>query len=170
MGTETLVSSTLISARRFPIKGMLWGGLVAGILDGLDAILYFGITKGATANGIFRYIAGGLIGLECARRGGWDIVVLGIALHFLIATGAAATYCTAGLFLPCLTRRPLVWGPLFRVAVYVFMDFVVLPLSMLPQQGHGGSAAVFVNEILIHMFGVGLPIAVCAARWMRNTR
>lgn len=168
MSTSDVISSrhvVVANLRRFPLSAVLWGGLVAGILDGLDAVLYFGITRGATAAGIFRYIAGGLIGLASARNGGAGVVVLGVALHFLIATGAAATYCAVSLFFTPLVRRPLIWGPLFGVAIYVFMDFVVLPLSMLPQQGHWDTTAVFVNEMLIHMFGVGLPIALCAARW-----
>lgn len=30
----------------FPLKGILWGGFLAGVLCGLDAMLYFGITRG----------------------------------------------------------------------------------------------------------------------------
>jgi hypothetical protein len=149
---------------------MLWGGLLAGFLDGLDAVVYFGITAGAKPAGIFRYIAGGLIGLQAARGGGWDIVALGVALHFLIAMGAAASYCAASLWLPALIRRPFLWGPIFGVAVYLFMDFVVLPLSLLPHQEHWSSTAVFVNEMIIHAMGVGLPIAWFAARSMREVR
>src|SRR5262249_22761661 len=145
-------------------------GLLAGLLDGLDAVCYFGLTIGATPAGIFRYIAGGLIGLQNARGGGWEIVVLGIALHFLIAMGAAASYCAASLWLPALIRRPFLWGPVFGIAVYLFMDFIVVPLSLLPPQGHWSSAAVFINEILIHMMGVGVPIAWFASRSTLNSR
>jgi hypothetical protein len=151
-------------AQQLPVKGMLWGGVVAGILDGLDAVIYFGIASGAKPVGIFKYIAGGLLGLETARHGGWPTALLGVCLHFLIAFGAAATYGLASLWLPALLRRPFLWGPMFGIAVYLFMDFVVIPLSMLPPSGHWSSAAVFVDEILIHMFGIGLPIAWFASR------
>src|SRR5262249_61809773 len=114
---------------------MLEGGLVAGILDGLDAVIYFGLASGAKPAGIFRYIAGGLLGLETARHGGWATAVLGLCLHFVIAFGAAATYSLAGFFLSSLLRRPFLWGPLFGIAVYLFMDFVVIPLSMLRPSG-----------------------------------
>ena len=153
---------------KFPLRGMLWGGLLAGILDGLDAVIYFGIASGARPAGIFRYIAGGLLGLETARRGGSAAALLGLCLHFLIAFGAATTYCLASLFLPALLRRPFLWGPLFGIAVYAFMDFVVIPLSMLPPSGHWSSAAVFTDEILIHIFGIGLPIAWFASRASEN--
>jgi hypothetical protein len=160
-----------LSARpSFPVKAMLCGGLLAGFLDGLDAVVYFGIAAGVKPAGIFRYIAGGLLGLQAARAGGWDIVVLGVLLHFLIAMGAAASYCAASLWLPDLVRRPFLWGPIFGVAVYGFMDFVVVPLSLLPRQAHWSSTSVFANEILIHALGVGLPIAWFAARSLRNTQ
>ena len=90
--------------------------------------------------------------------------MLGVALHFLIAIGAAATYAVAALWLPWLLRRVFIWGPMFGIAVYLFMDFVVIPLSLLPQRGHWNSTPVFINEILIHMFGIGLPIACFVAR------
>lgn len=167
MSTTIAAVRSLLTAK-FPFKGMLWGGFVAGLLDGLDAIIYFGIASGAQPAGIFRYIAGGLIGLEAARGGGWATALLGVVLHFVIAFGAAATYCLASLFLPSLVRRPLVWGPVFGIAVYLFMDFVVKPFSMLPAQGHWSSAAVFIDEILVHMLGVGLPIAWFASRATQN--
>jgi hypothetical protein len=166
MGTVSVASRSprIARSRNFPLKGMLWGGLLAGLLDGVDAVVYFGIAAGAKPAGIFRYIAGGLIGLQAARSGGWDIVALGVLLHFLIAMGAAATFCAASIWIPALVRRPLVWGPIFGIAVYVFMDFIVVPLSLLPQQGHWSSTAVFVNEMIIHAIGVGLPIAWFASR------
>jgi hypothetical protein len=171
LGTVDVASGNpiLSQPRAFPFKAMLWGGLVAGILDGLDAIVYFGITSGAKPAGIFRYIAGAVIGLAAARGGGWDVVALGVALHFLIALGAAAAYCVASLWMSALVRQPFFWGSIFGVVVYVFMDFVVLPLSLLPQQGHWSSTAVFVNEIVIHVMGVGLPIAWLASHF-QNAR
>jgi len=167
LSTVAAVAGTRFG-QKFPIKGMLQGGLVAGILDGLDAVIYFGLASGAKPAGIFRYIAGGLLGLETARHGGWATALLGLCLHFLIAFGASATYCAASLRLPGLRRRPLLWGPMFGVAVYLFMDFVVVPLSMLPPSSHWSSAAVFSDEILIHMFGIGLPIAWFASRSPEN--
>jgi len=172
MATVRVAAKTPIISRTwgFPTKAMLAGGLLAGILDGLDAVVYFGATRGASPDRVFRYVAGGLVGLETARHGGWGVVLLGIALHFLIALGAAAIYCTVTLYVPPLLRRPFLWGPLFGIAVYLFMDFVVVPLSQLPPQGHWSSTAVFINEILIHMFGVGLPIVWFAARSCQNVR
>ena len=148
----------------FSLKGVLFGGTVAGVLDGLDAIIYFGLRAGANPAGIFKYIAGGLIGLEAARAGGWGVVVLGVALHFLIAIGAAATYSVASRLLPWLLGRVFIWGPVFGIAVYFFMNFVVLPLSLLPQRGHWPTSEVLMNQILIHMFGIGLPIAWFVSR------
>src|SRR5262245_46040877 len=162
---RVIAKASIVSRLRgFPIKAMLFGCFLAGIPDGLDAVAYVGATRGASPDRIFRYIAGGLVGLETARHGGGSVVLLGIALHFLIALGAAATYCAATLYFPGLLRHPFVWGPVFGLAVYLFMDFLVVPLSLLPTQGHWSSTATFINEILIHVFGVGLPIVWFASR------
>ena len=54
---------------------------------------------------------------------------LGLALHFVIATCAAATYLLASLKLPVLLRRPVLCGLLFGLAVWAFMYHVVLPIT-----------------------------------------
>jgi hypothetical protein len=64
-------------------------------------------------------------------------------------------------FVPILRRQTVVAGLLYGVAVYFVMNDAVLPLSA---AGRGPFVLpVFVNGILIHAFGVGLPSAWFAA-------
>jgi hypothetical protein len=59
-----------------------------------------------------------------------------------------------------LTNHPFVFGPLYGIAVYLTMNFVVIPLSA---TGRGAfTTPVVVNGLLIHMLGVGLPTAIFA--------
>ena len=52
----------------------------------------------------------------------------------------------------------MIIGLLYGLAVYAVMNYVVLPLSA---AGRGPfSTPVFVNGVLIHAFGVGLPTAL----------
>lgn len=98
-----------------------------------------------------------------AYTGGAATATLGLALHFFIACGAAATYFVASRALPSLLRHPLLYGPLFGLAVWAFMQQVVLPATFgrpspippLPQ---------LANQLAIHALGVGLPIALFASR------
>ncbi|MGH7566504.1 MAG: hypothetical protein ACREK2_06720 [Gemmatimonadota bacterium] len=71
-----------------------------------------------------------------------------------------AVYLFASRRIPALARRPFVWGPVYGIAAYLFMNLVVLPLSA---AGSGmPSLPVVVNGVLIHIFGVGLPAALFA--------
>jgi len=46
--------------------------------------------------------------------------------------------------------------------VYFFMNLVVIPLSAIGPQRF--TAAPFINGILIHVFGVGIPAALLISR------
>jgi hypothetical protein len=140
---------------------IIFGGLIAGALDILDAFVVTMI-NGGTPVRVLHAIASGVIG-PGAYEGNMSAAALGLALHFLIATGAAATYWLASLKLPVLLRRPVVCGLLFGLAVWAFMYQVVLPITFgrpyvvpaLPQ---------LANQLAIHALGVGLPIALIARR------
>ncbi|MBC8164439.1 MAG: hypothetical protein H7Y20_01060 [Bryobacteraceae bacterium] len=140
---------------------ILVGGLTAGILDIADAFVFFGL-RGAKPLRILQSIASGLLGPK-AYSGGWSTAILGGALHFSIAITAAAVYYFASRKLTFLKRSPVLSGLLYGVAVYLFMNAVVLPLSNFRTTTPSGS--VLVNGLLAHMFLVGLPISLAVRRW-----
>jgi hypothetical protein len=150
-------------ARRIPsgVEAIVYGGLVVGVLDALDAIVVFGLLRGATPIRIFQGIAAGLLG-RATFQGGTRTALLGLAIHFFIAFSIVTTYYLASRSFPILGRRPVLWGGLYGVLVYFFMNRVVIPLSAI------GSVAFsfmpFINGILIHILGVGIPAALFAAR------
>lgn len=151
-GTQMASASPALS----PAKAILYGALVVGALDLLDAVVFFGL-RGVAPVRIFQSIASGLLG-RAAFQGGVATALLGIALHFFIAAGVVVTFYVASLRLPALVRHPVVAGLLYGLAVYAVMNYVVLPLSA---AGRGPFALpVFVNGVLIHAFGVGLPTAL----------
>src|SRR5262245_50297765 len=89
-------------------ESILYGGLVVGALDGLDAIVVFGL-RGATPVRVFQGIAAGLLG-RATFQGGLRTALLGLAIHFFIAFSIAATYYAASRRFSILVRRPLVCG------------------------------------------------------------
>jgi uncharacterized membrane protein YagU involved in acid resistance len=108
-------------------QAILWAGLICGVLDGLSAIaitLFFGGKVIRT----FQGIAAGVLG-RAAFRNGARAALLGVALHFAIAFGAAAVYYLASRYIPFLIERALAAGVLYGIAVHLFMQFVVIPLS-----------------------------------------
>jgi hypothetical protein len=141
------------------IRPMVAGILAVGVLDILDALIFFGL-RGVPPIRILQGVASGLLGRE-AYAGGVGTAALGLTLHFLIASGVVTTYLVASRRLPALAARPLVYGPLYGVAVYGVMYWMVIPLSAI---GGGGPpvSVVMLNGILIHIFGVGIPAALAA--------
>src|SRR5450755_4129609 len=108
-------------------RAILWAGLICGALDAVTAITvssFFG-TKPIR---VFQGIASGLLG-RSAFQGGAGSALMGVALHFLVAFGAATVYYAASRRLPFLIDQALVCGIAFGLAVHLFMTFVVIPLS-----------------------------------------
>jgi hypothetical protein len=142
------------------MKAFLLGGLTVGVLDILDAFIFFGLRSGVSPTRILQSIAAGLLG-RASFQGGIASAALGLVLHFVIAFGIVGTFFVVARAAPVLTRRPFLTGPLYGLVAYAVMNFVVLPLSA---SGGGGLAAgpVLVNGLLIHAFGVGLPAALFA--------
>jgi hypothetical protein len=145
-----------------PVRAVVLGGLTVGVLDGLDAVVFFGLRSGVGPVRIFKGIAGGLLGREAAAAGGWPTALLGVVLHFTIATTIVAVFYLLSRRFGFLTRRPFVWGPVYGVAVYLTMNLVVLPLSALHGTGLPQAVPVLLNGLLIHIVGVGTPSALFA--------
>ena len=142
-------------------RAILLGGLGAGILDITYAIVVSRLLRGTSAERVLQSVASGLLG-ESAYEGGAAVAALGLFLHFVIAFSAAAVYVLASRRLPTLVRRPWLWGALYGMAVYLFMNFVVLPLSAFPHH-LSFPPSVLARGLAGHIVCVGLPISLAAA-------
>lgn len=131
------------------------GGGIAGTLDLAQACILFGWH-------IPLVIAAGLLGRE-ALHGGAGTYVLGVCLHFFIASSATAIYYAASRSLGFLTEHPLVCGLFYGIAVELVMSYIVLPLSALHAKGPYELHDVILG-LLVHMVVVGLPISF-SVRW-----
>jgi hypothetical protein len=139
--------------------------LLAAALDLTFAFVFYGF-QGATAARILRGIAAGLIGREQALAAGSWVVVLGAALHFLMAGCAAYVFYLATRRWPVLARRWALGGTAFGVAMYLVMHFIVIPLSRLTF--HLPSLPNVVGELFSHVFLFGMVIAYGVARANRQ--
>jgi hypothetical protein len=151
----------MVRAQLSIVRAIALGTLLVGTIDAIDAVVFFGL-RGAAPMRIFQGIAAGAIGRDAARAGGWGTAALGVLFHYVVAFGIAAAYILASRAVPLLARRPLVCGPLFGIGAYFFMNLVVIPLSKIGPQAF--TTGPFINGILIHALGIGIPIALIAAR------
>jgi len=92
---------------------------------------------------------------------------MGLALHFVVALGAAAVYYFASRWLPILLLRPLVSGAAFGVVVHLFMNFVVIPLSRIGMRPF--VLRSFVIFLLVSMIVIGPSISLTLRHFSRNT-
>ena len=139
---------------------IVWGGLIAGVLDSVDAVIVFGL-KGMNPIQVLQYVASGLLGTS-AFQGGFRTAGLGVLLHFFIAFVVAAIFYMGSLKLPILYKKPLIFGFTYGAAVYIFMNYLVLPLSAVPKSPF--SLPLFLNGIIGHGLFIGFVIAWFARR------
>lgn len=143
-------------------KIILLAGLVAGVLD-LTAAVVTTILRGREPRRMLQSIASGLLGLDSYNRG-LKTAALGVVLHFIIATGAAAVFYAASRKLTFLVRQPIISGLIYGIAVYFFMNLVVLPLSAFPHKVTFPLSSLIIG-LVVHMLCVGLPIALVVRRY-----
>lgn len=147
------------------LRAILLGGLIAGTFDISYAFIYYYVRFGATPVRILQSVASGALGAR-ARAGGMKTAALGLFFHFLIATTAAAVYYFASRQLRFLVNQAIIWGLLYGAGVYAFMNLVVIPLSAVPTR-QSYPWLTLISGLLIHMFGIGLPIAVIVRRYSK---
>lgn len=140
---------------------VFWGGLFAGALDLTQACVAFGLL-GVSPDRILQHIAGGLVGPRSFEMG-WLSDLLGLVLHFTIAFTAALVYFGLSRKIHLLNEHSIVSGLLYGEVVFLFMYFVVIPLSALgPAQF---SVATYATGPVGHPLLVGLPIALSVRRF-----
>src|SRR5258708_7917836 len=131
---------------------LLWAGFACGVLDITAALVVYGFF-GLKPMRLLQGIASGLLGPK-AFSGGLATAVLGVLCHFLIAFGAAAVYLVVSRALGFLIEHAVVSGVLYGLAVYFFLNRIVLPLSAAVQRPF--SFQMMFMSGVIHMFCVGL--------------
>ncbi|HEX6190222.1 MAG TPA: hypothetical protein VFZ40_19365 [Pyrinomonadaceae bacterium] len=143
------------------LKPILIGGLIAGVLDITYAFVFSYIRSGRPPAFVLQSVASGALG-RGAYQGGAKTAALGFGFHFLIALTAAAVYVLASRALPFMTTHAIFSGILYGLCIYAVMYGVVLRVSAIRATAWPWSLpkSVLIGGLLIHMFGIGLPIAL----------
>lgn len=147
---------------RFPLKAVMFGGLIGGALDLGFAICWAGY-NGLGPVALLQVVASGAFG-SAARDGGMPMAVAGLVFHFGLSLLWAGAFALAAQRIAALRVRPLLIGALFGIVVFFAMRLVVLPLSAYPNPVHFSMPGAL-YDLLSHMFLFGAPIAWCRARF-----
>jgi hypothetical protein len=144
---------------------VLGGALIAGTLDIVYAWAFWRLKAGVSMTRILQSIAAGLLGRN-SFEGGAATALLGLGLHFFIATTMAFCYYVVSGHWRLLVQRPLLWGAAYGILLYAIMNAIVLPLSA---AGPGPRDRLWVVlTIVVHMAFIGIPIALAAERARRR--
>jgi hypothetical protein len=150
------------------LQPILIGGLIAGVLDITYAFVFSYVRSGRTPAFILQSVASGALGRD-AYQGGAKTAALGLAFHFLIAVIAATVFFFASRFFPFLVSHPMISGLIYGLGVFAFMYCVVLRVTAvnLTTWPWRLPKSVLIGGLLIHMFGIGLPIALVNRRYSK---
>ena len=144
---------------------ILLGGLLAGVGDITQAFVFYGhYYPTATPFRILQGIPRGIYGPH-VREMGWTSALLGLFIHFLIATMAAAVFYAASRQMRFMVERWILCGLLFGECVFLFMYFVVMPLSKIGWPHF--DTPTYITGPIGHPLLVGLPIAWAVRRLSR---
>jgi len=156
----TLPNASTASSGARALRAIVGGGLLGGLFDITFACVVWAIRAGVTPIRVGQSVASGLLGREAALAGGVATGILGLVLHFLMTIIMAAVYYGAATRIPLLVKHAVPCGLAYGLGIYCVMNFVVLPLSAIGKMGGNGPLVIMIPEILVHMFGVGLTIAL----------
>jgi len=148
------------------LKTIFWGGLIAGILDITGACIVAWLRAGVAPVRVLQSVAAGLYGPASATLGA-KTAAIGLVVHFFIATVWTAVYYAASRKLTFLISQPLIFGILYGVIVYSFMNFVVIPVSAIPKRATPPPLSGRLIGLAVIIFCIGIPIAFIVRKFSK---
>lgn len=139
-------------------------GTAAGAITGVIVLVPVLVLQTARGIGVvpeMQLAASSVIGMQAYA--GVPGLILGTLLHFFVSIVPALAYALVAWRAPKANRWAWIAGPVLGILVFFFMGFVVLPHSAFAVPP-GITPMPFLAALLIHMFALGLPIALCVQR------
>lgn len=142
-------------------KAVVYGTLASGTLDAVNGVIFNHFAHNMNPVQVLQYIASGFYGADAFNMG-LTGAAIGALSHYGIALVLMAIYLAATHVSGVLNRVPELFGPLYGAAVFLTMNFVVLPLTNVVHVPI--TQAFMINGLIGHALLVGLPIAIFARR------
>jgi len=141
-------------------RAILAATVVSGTLDILSAFAFGGMS-GAAPDRILRYVASGPFG-DAMRDGGWGAAAIGLGVHYALMAIMVTLFFVIATRVEFVRRQWLLSGPLYGIAIYLVMYWVVVPtrFGTTPKTDLWSVG----NALFSHIVCVGLPMAFIASR------
>ena|SRR6185295_9874186 len=147
-------------------KAIFWGGLIAGTMDITGACVVSWFRAGVLPVRVFQSVAAGLYGPASSQLGA-KTAIIGLILHYFIATTWTTVYYLASRKISFLINQPIISGVLYGVIVHFFMTQVVIPFSMIVRRPFNLKGSLIGMTIII--ICIGLPIAFIVRKFSRQS-
>ena len=157
------------------LKPILYAGAVVGVLDITAACVNARILAGVTPAHVLQSVAGGLLG-RGTYNGGFATATLGLVMHFAMAlTVATIFYVLSRCFfsLPQKLSGLVVVGLVYGATVFAVNNFGTALFLSWVRSLYLHTPVVFKppmswSQLFIHLFCVGLPIALVMGHYSRK--
>ena len=153
----------------FSFGKALRAGLIVGMLDILAAFIQYYISTQKNPLIVLKFIASGVFGKEAFSAGNM-MLVWGLLFHLFIATCFSILFFWIAAQLPSILKYKLLTGLLYGVFIWCFMQFIVLPLSQIPQGPITLTKALIAAGILVVCIGIPLTFMAKKAARVRSIR
>lgn len=141
-------------------------GLAGGALDAVAASTIYPLAyPGTSVLRVWQGVAAGWLG-KASYDGGLTTVIIGLASHFLIALCAGVVLALVMARAELFRRLWPVSGAVYGVAMYFFMQNIVLPLSAIGAR-HPDAKSHAIG-LAIHIFIFGMGSALIATRLLKG--
>jgi hypothetical protein len=157
------------------LKPILYAALLVGVLDITAACINAGVAYGFGPLRLLKGVAGGLLG-RSAIQGGFATAALGLAMHFTMALTVTTIFYALSRRLPLPQK---LWGVvavglLYGAAVFAVNNFATAPFLSWVRSLYLHTPILFRPpmgwwQLIIHLFCVGLPIALVMHRYAPAT-
>jgi hypothetical protein len=148
-------------------KAVLLTTLVAGTLDIIAAHIHFTIISGKFPAKMFYIIAAHAIGLDRALKGGPTIFAFGVFIHYFISFSFTLFFFLVYPVVSKVLSNKYLNGLLYTVFVWLTMNFIVLPLTVLPPKPF----VLNINQVIgffVLMVVFGMPISLMIDKYYKS--
>jgi hypothetical protein len=153
-------------------KAILYASALVGVLDITAACIQVYIGSGMMPIRLLQGVAGGLLG-RGSLNGGFATAALGLLMHFTMALIVATIFYALSRRVFSLPKKLLgvvIVGLLYGAAVFAVNNFGTAPLLSWVRSLYLHTPVLFKppmgwSQLVIHLFCVGLPIALVMHRY-----
>jgi hypothetical protein len=157
------------AGRRSRGRAIFWGWILCGVLDITSAIVISIANKGSPVR-MLQGIAGAVLGPKTFDYG-FATAAMGLVMHFCVALAATAIFYRVSRRIPVMAEQPVLGGIVWGIVWLFVMYRGVIPLLRELRPLYLANAPkrplpdLFPLPFFVHIFCVGLPIALSAWRF-----